>query len=54
MGDELLVESLPVPNAPDELEPQAHKVPSVFKAYDVLPLPVSLVAEKPVNSTGVV
>ena len=28
----LFVDSAPVPNAPDELEPHAHKVPSAFKA----------------------
>ena len=54
IGDPVLFTSVPIPSAPAEFEPQAHKLPSAFKAYAVLPLPVEVFATKFGNCTGVV
>ena len=52
-GDEISAVTPLFPSAPDELAPQAHKVPSAFKAYEVWPYPASIFVLKPGKLTGV-
>ena len=54
IGDDTAVIAVPVPSVPDEFAPQAHNVPSAFKAKAVLPLPADDFAMKFGNCTGVV
>ena len=54
IGDDVPDTGVPVPNVPAVFEPQAHNVPSAFRAKAVLPFPAEVFAMKFGNTTGVV